>query len=69
MAGTDNPPLAPHCSLCGDGYHPTLKIDISSDPNENSRTGDLEYRWVHVQCLRDHDRMFLKAFNDNDHQW
>jgi len=26
---TNNPPLAQYCSLCGDGYHPSLEIEVN----------------------------------------
>jgi hypothetical protein len=57
--------LAGDCSLCGEGYHPHMDIDISATPMERGY-GDTpqktEYRWCHVQCRRDHGRVFLEAF-------
>lgn len=57
---TKNPPLAGFCSLCGDGYSPHLKIEISDEPIE-SKNGSTEYRWCHKQCKRDHGRVFIRA--------
>lgn len=57
--------LAGQCSLCNEGYHPNLEIEISDEPMESSITGELEYRWMHVQCKRDHDRTLLAAFGDD----
>lgn len=53
---TGNDPLARHCSLCGDGYHPNLSIEISDEPTDG------EYRWSHTQCLTDHDAAFAEAY-------
>lgn len=54
---TGNEPLAQRCSLCGDGYHPTLDIEISEDPRDG------EYRWAHTQCMADHGAAFAEAFS------
>lgn len=66
MSATEHPndglaPLAARCSLCGAGYAPTMAIDITDEPME-SPEGDLEYRWCHEQCDRDHRRVFVEAF-------
>lgn len=53
-------PLATECSLCGRGYIPTMKIDIANEPMKD------EYRWAHVQCMRDHDRIFMETFGGGD---
>ena len=50
-----NPPLADYCSLCGTGYHPNLTITITDNPTKG------EYRWIHDQCKRDHDRVFVNT--------
>ncbi|WP_135666606.1 hypothetical protein [Halorhabdus rudnickae] len=55
---TQAAPLAPYCSLCGRGYKPTMDVSIADEPREG------EYRWVHEQCKRDHDRAFLSSFAD-----
>lgn len=51
-------PLADRCSLCGEGYHPNLSIDIADEAMQG------EYRWAHDQCGRDHNRIFREAFCD-----
>lgn len=56
--------LAPVCSLCGDGYHPNLAITISDEPAESGVSDKIKYRWIHDQCKRDHDQVFLEAFAD-----
>jgi len=61
---TNNPPLAQYCSLCGDGYHPSLEIEVNDEPFELN-DGSSEYRWVHKQCKRDHGRIFLRATPDD----
>lgn len=55
-----NAPLAPFCSLCGDGYNPNLKIVIHDQPRESSG-GNKEHQWCHQQCKRDHEAIFLEA--------
>lgn len=68
MAGEDSTAgmqqLAVRCSLCGSGYHPNLEIEISDEPMESSITGETEYRWMHVQCKRDNDRVFRAMHRD-----
>jgi hypothetical protein len=61
---TSNAPLAGHCSLCGGGYNPNLEISIGDEPTEGV-DGELEYRWCHKQCKRDHDRFFAEAEPDD----
>jgi hypothetical protein len=58
---TSNAPLAPFCSLCGDGYNPTLRISVADEPTEPKDGGRSEYRWCHEQCKRDNDRLLAKA--------
>jgi hypothetical protein len=54
----DGHPIADVCSLCGQGYFPTMEIDIAHEPTNG------EYRWCHVQCNRDHGRKFLEASDE-----
>ena len=61
---TRNAPLADWCALCGDGYSPSLEISIADEPQDI--LGDEKYAWSHLQCERDHDRMFLEAFEETD---
>jgi len=56
---SSNPPLAGHCSLCGDGYHPNAEIDIADEPTKG------EYRWAHVLCKDDHTRAFMEALGND----
>lgn len=60
--GESQHPLAAVCSLCGQGHHPNLAITIADEPMESGMTGEIEYRWSHDQCQRDHERVFLEAF-------
>lgn len=58
-------PLAGCCSLCGEGYHPNVEIDIADEPMEREYGDEpetVEYRWSHVQCHLDHGRIFMEAF-------
>lgn len=60
--GVNETPLAGYCSLCGCGYYPNLAITIADEPTDG------EFRWGHDQCQRDHDRVFLEAFESGDLQ-
>ena len=57
-------PLADFCALCGEGYHPNAEIMISDEPDESGITGEMEFRWSHMQCQLDHERIFLDNFGD-----
>lgn len=63
MTDSGMQPLASRCSLCGEGFHPNVEIDISDEPMVSSITEETEYRWSHVQCHRDHGRIFMEAFD------
>lgn len=61
---TTNPPLAQWCSICGDGYHPNLEIEIADGTREDP-DGEV-YGWAHRQCIDDHDAVFLEAFGESE---
>ena len=46
--------LSPYCSLCGEGYHPNLEIEIAEEPFEYGPNS--VHCWHHTQCKHDHDR-------------